>query len=366
MGQYPLAEKDITVAELMQQAGYSTGLIGKWGLGYPESSGTPNKQGFDYFFGYLCQRHAHNYYPEFLFPNEKRIPIEGNKIAEPRPDGAGVATERNIYSHDLFVKEALDFLERSSTKPFFLMLTLTIPHANNEARDKGMEVPDYGAYADKDWPDAQKGYAAMISRLDRDIGKIMEKLQYLNIKKNTIVIFTSDNGPHREGGADPDFFDSNGPLRGIKRDLYEGGIRVPMIAHWPEKIKQGAVSDHISAFWDMKPTFTDIAEVETPEDIDGISLLPSFIGEIAKQKKHSYLYWEFPVRGGSQAIRMGEWKAIRLNVSEDRNAPIQLYNLDMDIGETTDVADKNPDVVATMETIFKEARTESEAFKLFN
>ena len=197
MGQYPLANEDFTIAELLQKAGYTTGLIGKWGLGYPGSSGIPNKQGFEYFFGYLSQTHAHNYYPEFLFRNKDRIIVEGNKIAEPRPDGAGVAIERNVYSHDLFVQEALNFIETPRSNPFFLMLTLTIPHANNEAGDKGMEVPDYGSYADKDWPDAQKGHAAMISRMDRDIGRIMERLKTMGIAENTMVIFSSDNGPHR-------------------------------------------------------------------------------------------------------------------------------------------------------------------------
>jgi arylsulfatase A len=365
MGQYPLANEDFTIAELLQKAGYTTGLIGKWGLGYPGSSGVPNKQGFDYFFGYLCQTHAHNYYPEFLFRNKDRIIVEGNKIAEPRPDGAGVAVERKVYSHDLLVQEALNFIETPRAKPFFLMLTLTIPHANNEAGDKGMEVPDYGIYAEKDWPDAQKGHAAMISRMDRDIGRIMERLETIGIAENTLVIFSSDNGPHKEGGADPEFFNSNGDLRGIKRDLYEGGIRVPMIIRWPDRIKQGIVSDHISAFWDMMPTFAELVEVEPPEGIDGISMLPTLLDKPAKQKEHKYLYWEFLERGGSQAIRMGPWKAVRLNVSENRNATIQLFDLENDIGETNNIASENPALIAELEILFAKARTESEIFRLF-
>ena len=365
MGQHPLADEDITIAEILHQAGYTTALIGKWGLGYPGSSGTPNKQGFDYFFGYLGQRHAHNYYPEFLFRNEERIKLKGNKIAEPRPDGAGVATERAVYSHDLFVEEAINFIEENQSRPFFLMLTLTIPHANNEAGENGMEVPDFGMYQDKKWPDAQKGHAAMISRMDHDIGKIVAKIKTLAIDEKTIVMFSSDNGPHSEGGADPEFFNSNGPLRGIKRDLYEGGIRVPLIVCWPGAIKQGMVSDHISAFWDMMPTFAELASVDAPENTDGISMVPALLGK-QEQKQHKYLYWEFPVQGGKQAMRMGPWKAVRLNVSENHDAPIELYNLDNDIGETTNVADKNPDLITEFKTLFYEARIESDIFKLFN
>ncbi|MGL5794245.1 MAG: arylsulfatase [Waterburya sp.] len=366
IGQYPLADEDITIAEVMKQAGYVTSLIGKWGLGYLGTTGTPNNQGFDYFFGYLCQRHAHNYYPEFLFRNEERILLQGNKVAKTQPDGSGVAIKRNVYSHDLFVQEAVNFIEKSVSNPFFLMLTLTIPHANNEAGEKGMEVPDYGIYTQKDWPDAQKGYAAMISRMDQSIGKLMKKLEILGIDENTIVIFTSDNGPHKEGGANPNFFNSNGSLRGIKRELYEGGIRIPMIARWPNKIQPGGRSEYISAFWDMMPTFAELANVETPKNIDGISLLPTLLGETAKQKEHKYLYWEFNKLGGSQAIRMGSWKAIRLNVSANRNAPIQLFNLEKDIGETTDLASENPALIAEIGELFTQARTESEIFKLFN
>ncbi|MBN1781023.1 arylsulfatase [bacterium] len=365
MGQYPLAETDLTMAELLQQNGYRTGLIGKWGLGYPGSSGTPNKKGFDYFFGYLCQRHAHNYYPEFLFRNADRIPLEGNRIADPRPDGAGVAVERTTYAPDLFVREALNFLETSGDKPFFLMLTFTLPHANNEAGDKGMEIPDYGAYAETDWPDAQKGHAAMISRLDRDVGTILEKLRDLGLEDDTLVIFSSDNGPHREGGADPDFFHSSGPLRGIKRDLYEGGIRVPMIARWPHQIQPGAVSGHISAFWDMMPTFAEAAGLPAPAAIDGVSFLPLLLGHPEKQREHKYLYWEFPVLGGRQAIRMGKWKAVRLNVSENPDAPIQLFDLEKDIGETTDISGQHPDLIQTFKRLFVDARNESELFPLF-
>ena len=361
MGQIPLPSDTVTVAKLMKTAGYCTGLIGKWGLGPPDSVGHPNKQGFDYFFGYLCQRHAHNYYPEFLFRNEQRVPLK-NKITNPRPDGAGVASEKNEYSHDLCAAEALQFVEKNRSRPFFLCLTLTIPHANNEAGRQGMEVPDFGTYKNKDWPDPQKGHAAMISRMDSDIGRLMAKLKELNLDDNTLVMFSSDNGPHREGGNDPDFNNSNGPLRGIKRDLYEGGIRVPLLARWPGKIKAGTITDHISAFWDFLPTCCDVAGVQSPLGIDGISFLPTLVGNTKKQKKHEYMYWEFNRGGSLQAVRMDDWKLIRF-VSRNK---IELYNLKTDIGEKNNIAEKHPEIVAKIENYLKTARTESEYWPLQN
>jgi len=268
MGQLPLPEGTVTISTLLKSRGYQTGLIGKWGLGGPGSSGAPNNQGFDYFFGYLCQRHAHNYYPEFLFRNAERVPL-ANEVAGDRADGAGVATEKVEYSHDLFVDEALQFVERHRYEPFFLYLALTIPHANNEAGRAGMEVPSYGPYADADWPEPQKGHAAMITRMDGDVGRLLDKLKDLGIDGDTLVLFTSDNGPHREGGADPAFFHSSGPLRGIKRDLYEGGVRVPLIARWPGRVPAGSGTDHVCAFWDFLPTFCDLAGAIPPDDSDG-------------------------------------------------------------------------------------------------
>ena len=361
MGQEPIPEETATVAELLKQAGYTTALIGKWGLGPPDSEGTPNLQGFDYFYGYLCQRHAHNSYPEFLFRNEDRVIVEGNRLPEPRrPDGAGVSVEKVQHSHDLFTGEALAFLQRSKDKPFSLYLAYTIPHANNEAGNEGMEVPTDAPYTDRDWPQQQKNHAAMITRMDRDIGTLMAWLKDLEIDENTLVIFSSDNGPHREGGAEPEFFDSNGPLRGIKRDLYEGGIRVPMIARWPGKIKEGSVTGHVSAFWDFLPTAAQIAGTNTPESIDGISYLPTLLEK--KQEEHEFLYWEFHEgRASKQAVRMGNWKAVRLRPS----TPLELYDLSADIGENNNIAGKHSDIVEKIEAFLKTARTESEHWKLF-
>ncbi len=359
-GQHPLAESAVTMAEILKGAGYRTALIGKWGLGGPGSSGEPNRQGFDYFYGYLGQRHAHNYYPEFLFRNGERVPLD-NEMPEPkRGDGAGYAVVRNQYSHDLIAQEALGFIERSAEQPFFLLLTLTIPHANNEGREKGMEVPDFGVYADRDWPEPQKGHAAMISRMDSDIGRLLAKLDETGVADNTLVLFTSDNGPHREGGNDPDFNDSNGPLRGVKRDLYEGGIRVPLLARWPGRAPAGRTSDFIGAFWDFLPTFAEIAGAEAPAGLDGLSFAAVLRGE-TPTARHEFLYWEFHEGDNSkQAVRMGPWKGVRLSPG----GPLELYNLDDDIGEQHDVAAAHADIVAKIEAYLETARTENEFWPL--
>jgi len=357
----PLRPSDVTVAELLKKAGYATGIVGKWGLGEPATTGIPNKQGFDYWFGYLNQRHAHNYYPTYLWRNEEKVQLK-NEVRDVNPPG-GVATKKVEYSHDLCAKEALSFVERNKDNPFFLYLAFTIPHANNEAGKEGMEVPDYGIYKDKDWPWPQKGHAAMITRMDGDIGKLFAKLRELGIDENTFVFFSSDNGPHREGGNNPDFNDSNGPLRGIKRDLYEGGIRVPTLARWPGKIKPGSATDHISGFWDFLPTCANLAGFKPPKDIDGISMVPALLGKPQKQKKHEFLYWEFHEQGKKQAVRMGDWKGVRLNVAKKPVGPIELYNLKTDIGEKNNIADKHPDIVAKIEGYMKTARTPSKDWR---
>lgn len=350
----------VTMAEVLREAGYRTGLIGKWGLGELGSEGEPNRQGFDYFFGYLNQRHAHNYYPEFLIRNQERYPLD-NIVPEPKDaDGSGVATTRLDYSHDLFTDEALLFLDESGEKPFFLALTYTIPHANNEAGDLGMEVPDLGIYADKLWPSAAKGHAAMISRMDSDIGRVMARLAEKGIADDTLVLFTSDNGPHREGGNDPESNNSNGPLRGIKRDLYEGGIRVPLIVRWPKHAPPSTVTDRVGAFWDLLPTFAEIAEVDVPGGLDGQSLLTTFTGEYLTPVDRT-LYWEFHEgQASKQAVRMGQWKGIRLTPS----AKLEVYDLANDPGETLNLADAFPDVTARMSEYLATARIENEAWPL--
>lgn len=363
----PLKNNSITVAKLLKEAGYRTALIGKWGLGEAGSTGNPNNQGFDYFFGYLNQVRAHNYYPKYLWRNQEKVMLDNEvKIAEEGfSKGIGAAATKKVdYSHDLFSEEALKFIDESADTSFFLYLAYTIPHANNEhwlIDEHGMEVPDYGMYADKSWPEPQKGLAAMITRMDNDIGKIKRKLEELKIDNNTLIIFSSDNGPHAEGLNNPDFFNSNGPLKGIKRDLYEGGIRVPMIAWWPETIAPGQSTEHISAFWDFMPTACDIAGVEAPEGIDGISFLPVLKGDT--QPMHKHLYWEFYEQGGKQAVRKDNWKAIRLSMSDNPDAPVELYNLENDVSEENNIADRHPEIVQVMDSIMHVAHEPSEHFK---
>jgi arylsulfatase A-like enzyme len=349
----PLRPEDVTVAELLQRAGYRTGLCGKWGLGEPESTGHPNRKGFDYFFGYLNQTHAHNYYPDYLWRNEARVPLPENVQG-----GAGWAAERARYSHDLITEEALEFVTREKEKPFFLYLAYTLPHANNErgaAKGDGMEIPDYGEYADKDWPAPQKGHAAMISRLDRDVGRVLDHLKALGLDENTIVFFSSDNGTHQEGGADPDFFKSSGPLRGHKRALYDGGIRVPLIARWPGYVPEGAVSEHVCAGWDFLPTAARLAETDAPEGLDGLSMVPALMGRALAQPKHDVLYWEFHEGGFKQAVRMGDWKAVRPSAKSS----IELYVVTRDPGETNNLAAEHPELAARAEALFASCRTGS-------
>lgn len=357
---------EVTVAKILKGAGYSTGCIGKWGIGHPSPPEGPHNNGFDFFFGYLSMWHAHNYYPDFLWKNGEKMPLR-NVVQHPekhykenQEDLVGLASEKVDYSHDLFTDAALKFIEQRK-RPFFLFLPYTIPHANNEAKqfgEHGMEVPDHGIYKDKDWPEPEKGKAAMISRLDRDIGRIFAQLKALGIDKETLVMFSSDNGPHKEGGVKPDFFDSNGPLKGIKRDLYEGGIRVPTIARWPGRIKAGSQCEHISAFWDILPTFAELASVPIPDGIDGISMVPALLGR--SQKQHEFLYWEFHEGSSKQAVRIGDWKAVRRAPSR----PIELYNLQSDIGERNDVASKHSDTVARARNIFEKIRTDADIWPL--
>ena len=358
-----LRHEDVTVAEVLKQAGYATALCGKWGLGddLPGGrSGLPNDQGFDLFFGYLNQVHAHNYYPEFLWRNKEKARLRNEVVKTGRGYGGfvgGHSTKRVDYSHDLIAQEALKFAERNKNKPFFLYLPLTIPHANNEgtrATGNGQEVPDYGIYADKPWPDQDKGQAAMITRMDRDVGRLLDTLAELGIDEHTIVMFTSDNGPHDEGGHNTDRFTPAGPLRGMKRDLYEGGIRMPMIVRWPGKTPAGTVSDHIGYFGDLMATAAELAGVDVPQNLDSISFAPTITGRVERQKQHEYLYWEFCERGGKQAVRHGKWKAIRMPIFTGKT---QLYDLSQDLGEAHDVAGRHPDVVKKLERMMADAHT---------
>jgi len=351
-----LRPEDVTVAEVLKQAGYTTGLFGKWGLGDEREGGyegIPTAQGFEEFFGYLSQRHAHNYYPEFLWRNREKVPLR-NVVTHVGQLG-GYATKRVDYSHDLIMAEALQFVDRAHEGPFFLYLALTIPHANNEGTrgtGNGQEVPDFGPYADEDWSDQEKGQAAMITRMDTGIGTLLDKLAALGIDENTLVIFTSDNGPHNEGGHDTERFNPGGPLRGMKRDLYEGGIRVPFIARWPGTAPAGEVSNHIGYFGDLMATAAELANVDPPDNIDSVSFVPTLTGSTERQQPHDYLYWEFYERGGKQAVRQGKWKAVRMPMGTGKT---ELYDLDADLGEAHDVADEHPEMTKQLEALMDAA-----------
>lgn len=354
-----LRDEDVTVAEVLRGAGYATALCGKWGLGdaIPGNTGLPNDQGFDHFFGYLNQVHAHNYYPEFLWRDRERVPLRNKVVAAAGDSGGfrgGHAVERVDYSHDLVIDDALAWLREHHERPFFLYVALTIPHANNEgtrATGNGQEVPDFGPYADRDWPDPDKGQAAMITRMDRDVGRLLDLLGELGIDQRTLVMFSSDNGPHDEGGHSTERFQPAGPLRGMKRDLYEGGIRVPMLARWPGTTPAGVVSHHIGYFGDLLATAAELAGVAPPTPNDSLSLAPTLTGQ-GEQREHDYLYWEFYERQGAQAIRRGPWKGIRKPMLR---GPLELYDLDADLGERQDVAAKHPDIVRELEQRMGEA-----------
>ncbi|HEY1377879.1 MAG TPA: arylsulfatase, partial [Gemmataceae bacterium] len=310
-GQVPMPADTVTVAHVMKRAGYVTGIVGKWGLGKPDSASVPNKMGFDYFYGYNCQRKAHEYYPEYLWRNGDKVMLNGKQ-----------------YSHDLLAEEALGFVRKNKDRPFFLYLAFTIPHQK-------LQVPDLGPYANESWPDNLKKLAAMITRMDRDVGRLMALLKDLGLDKKTLVVFASDNGAaYRDK-----LFNHSGPLRGYKRDMYEGGIRTPAIARWPGRIKPGTVSEQVWAFWDVLPTLADLTGQPVPANLDGVSILPAVLD--GKPVAHPPLYWEFHERGFDQAARIDDWKAVRHGLKK----PIELYDLKADAGEARDVAGQHPDVV---------------------
>jgi arylsulfatase A-like enzyme len=346
-----LLPEDVTVAEVLKTAGYRTGLVGKWGLGTAGRSGVPTRQGFDEFYGVLHQTHAHTLYPTQLWQDEDEVFLTGN-----------FGPLRKDFVQDVFTARALDFITRHKANPFFLYVAYTTPHANNELTRQtgnGMEVPGDHAYSSKPWPKPDRDFAGVVAHLDRDVGRILAKLRELGIEQDTIVMFASDNGPHQEGGNNPEFFDSNGPLRGIKRDLYEGGIRTPFIATWPSVIRPGQVTDAVCAFWDVLPTFGELSGAKRVPRTDGISFVPVLHGKPLPARE--YLYWEFHEGGFSQAVRLGNWKGVR---RRNRKAPIELYDLTSDVGEQKDLAGSQPDIVKRIASIMETARTDSPLFPI--
>ncbi|MFY0714935.1 arylsulfatase [Seonamhaeicola sp. NFXS20] len=369
-GQWPLPEESFTLAEMFKTKGYSTAAFGKWGLGYINTTGDPNRQGFDVFYGYNSQTLAHNYYPDHLWHNDQKVILNKNNNGK-----------EEQYAPDLIHEHALDYIRLHKDVPFFMYYSTPIPHAELKTTEANMksfvgrydpeqpyEGVDFGeegfrkgAYGSQKNPRA--AYAAMVTMLDRQVGEIMDTLEEYGLEENTLVIFTSDNGPHQEGGADPEFFDSNGPYRGYKRDLFEGGIRVPMIAKWPLKIKEGTSSNHVSTFWDWMPTLADIVGVELSEPTDGISFFPTLKGLVDRQPKHPYLYWEFHELGGRQAVRSGDWKLVKYNVLDSSLTTTALYNIVNDPSESIDLAKEKPNKVQELLEIMNQARVPSEVFR---
>ena len=349
-----LGPTDVTVAKELKRAGYTTGIIGKWGLAEASDEGMPSQQGFDYFYGYRTHINAHHYYPETLWLNDTKIQLEGNIMME----------KKGQYAHDLLTEKAIQFVKKHEEHPFFLYLAFTIPHyeltvpqdskapyLNLGWKERPMKMAHYRHDAE-----GHTTYAGMVSRMDRDVGRLLDLLKELNIDEETLVIFTSDNGHE----FDRNFFNSNGPLRGKKRDLYEGGIRVPMIARWPGKVKARTQTDHISAFWDFLPTVCELSGLEPTDNIDGISYLPTLLGNNSRQQKHDYLYWEFNEgKGPIQAVRQGDWKAVRYY-----QKPMELYLLSEDLSEEKNVAKDHPQQMELMKKILAGARTEHPGFPL--
>jgi len=371
-----LEDNEETIAEMLGKKGYNTAVIGKWGVGNHPEPNDPARNGFDHAYGYVNMWHAHNFYPEFLYRNGVKETLNGNvtdwtyDYPKDMKEGTGVAKEKVTYAVGKLQADALNYIEKNKDNPFFLYYCLNIPHANNEAgyyTGDGMEVPNYGKFTNKDWPNPEKGFATTISIIDNSVAEIEAKLNELGIADNTIVVFVSDNGPHNEGGHKSKFFDSNGIYRGDKRDLYEGGIRVPLIVKWPNKVKPGSVANRPVATWDFLSTFADIVGADTSDDLDGVSFLPTLVGEDDKQKEHEYLYWAFYELGGRQAIRVGDWKYIKLNV-RDQSKPVveELYNIAQDPSESNNVIAQNPEKVKELAEKMKKAHTEHQLLSLFS
>jgi arylsulfatase len=384
-GQEPIPDAEVTIAELLKQKGYATAAVGKWGLGHFGTSGDPNKQGFDLFFGYNCQAHAHSYYPAYLWRNGRKVkldndpPVPGHAKLPPEanPDdpAAYAPYKGKDYAPDRMLDEALGFIRGNKDRPFFLYFPSTLPHVALHVPDEELK-PYLGKWEEKPFVGGgytphrtpRAAYAAMISRLDKDVGRILGLLHELGLDDNTLVMFSGDNGTtHLEKEVDCEFFRSVGPLRGLKGSLYEGGIRVPMIARWSGKIKPGTTSNHVSAFWDVLPTIAELSGVKPPEPIDGISFAPTLLGQPDRQKRHEFLYWEFPGYGGQQAVRLGDWKAVRQGMLRRNNQQplrIELYDLTNDIGESRDVAAEHPEIVARARKIMQSEHVPSVLFPM--
>lgn len=385
-GQEPLLPAEVTLAEMLKQKHYATGAMGKWGLGHIVTAGDPNRQGFDLFFGYNCQAHAHSYYPGHLWRNHDKIllrnspPVPGHASladgADPHDPASYAAFKGEDYAPDRMLEAALEFVRQNRDRPFFLYFPSTIPHVALHIPDEELK-PYLGKWEEQPFTRAdgygytphltpRAAYAAMISRLDSDVGKMMKLLEDLGLGSQTLVMFSSDNGTtHLDQEVDYKFFDSVGPLRGLKGSLYEGGIRVPMIARWPGKIAAGTETDQVSAFWDVMPTLAEVAGVDPPSSIDGISFLPTLLGQPERQQQHEFLYWEFSGYGGQQALRMGPWKAVRQNMLNRNNTDplkIELYNLKEDIAESNDLAEQHPDIVTRMSAIMESQHTPNSLF----
>lgn len=354
-----LRAEDVTVAKVLHDAGYRTGLVGKWGLGDvgPAESGLPRRHGFDHFFGYLNQVHAHNHFPAFLWRNEQQIALS-NVVAPVGEQGGGYATEAREFADDLFADEAIKFVTESGDQPFFLYWSMVTPHANNERTRElknGAQVPDFGPYADRDWPEPDKGHAAMITRLDSYVGRMLAELKRQGIAERTLVIFTSDNGPHNESNHKLERFSPSGPLTGIKRSLTDGGIRVPTIAWWPGTISSNQQSGHVAYFGDWMATAAELAGAQLPEGLDSLSFVPTLRGHDSEQAKHDFLYWEFHEGGFKQAaLHDGRWKGIRRGKSQ----PLVVFDLHNDPAESKNVAAMFPEVAAKLEVYLQHARSE--------
>jgi len=361
-GQRPIPADTVTIAKLLKARGYATGAMGKWGLGPPGTDADPTRQGFDLFFGYNCQRHAHNFYPTYLWRNDQRIELEGN-------DGGRTG---NKYSHDLMEAEALQFIRDHKGDPFFLYLPFTIPHLALQVPDDSLaeyigkwdDPPYEGGKGYQPHPTPRAAYAAMVTRMDRSVGRIADRVRELGLDERTVIMFSSDNGPAPldVGGSDSKFFESAGSLHGLKGELYEGGIRTPLIARWPGKIKRSTTTELPTAFWDILPTLCEIAGADAPDDIDGVSLAPTLLGR-GEQKRHEFLYWEFAGYGGQQALRLGDWKGIRTGLNKGPSE-LELYDLTRDPNEQTNVAANESETVARIERMMREQHSASEAFPI--